>query len=257
LSSRRRFQSLVNFHDLGGLSGFEGRPVKKRRLLRSAQPIGLAEEDIRTLSEVYDVRAVADFRTAREALIRPVDDIPGAAYHNFDLVSDFAIDGQHNLAAMRGNSVSGVWRYMQQLYIMLTHEESALAGYRRFLDLLLSLREGSVLFHCYAGKDRTGVAAAIALTLLGVSREDVFRDYMRSNRMRRETNRAIVAAARSAGRSPVELRILQTEMSVRAQYLGAAFDAADREFGSFLEMVRQRLSVTEEEIAGLRENYLE
>jgi len=198
-----------------------------------------------------------DFRSAGECERSPSIIIPGTICHNIDLVTSFPIDGPGNLEALEGVPVSTVWYFMEEFYEMLVREKSALTGYRRFIDLLLALEDGAILFHCFAGKDRTGVASAIILTLLGVSQEDIIRDYMRSNRARSAENRTMLAEAKENGFNEQELRVLQAQLSVRSQYLKRAISTAEKNYGSLYNMARNGLNVTDIELDRLCKKYLE
>ncbi|WP_280248048.1 tyrosine-protein phosphatase [Nocardia abscessus] len=97
--------------------------------------------------------------------------------------------------------------------------------------------DGAVLFHCTAGKDRTGWTAAVLLTLLGVDRATVTEDYLLSNRYR-------------AARADDPLN------GVQQSWLDAAFDQADRTYGSFDAYVRDGLRLDDREVAPLRARLL-
>lgn len=71
--------------------------------------------------------------------------------------------------------------YMAGLYRAMMQSESALAAYRDFFDLLLAGPQ-TLLWHCSAGKDRAGIAAALVLCALGVSRQEIMEDYLLTNR---------------------------------------------------------------------------
>ena len=71
--------------------------------------------------------------------------------------------------------------WLAGLYIPLVSDEFCLIGYRRFLEILKDNKNGAVLYHCSAGKDRVGVGTMLFLSILGVSKEDLFRDYLFSN----------------------------------------------------------------------------
>src|SRR5262249_45245837 len=105
----------------------------------------------------------------------------------------------------------------------------AIAAYRGFLAILAAPDRRPVLFHCTTGKDRTGWAAAVTLTLLGASRDDVVRDYMLTNAQLLPALQPLVDRFAAAGGDPT---LLQPALGVRAAYLAAAFDEAQRRFGS-------------------------
>ena len=72
----------------------------------------------------------------------------------------------------------GTFAYSCNCYRGFVSSETARKGYRAFIDLLLEGRERAILWHCTAGKDRAGFAAAIVLALLGVSMDRIFEDYL-------------------------------------------------------------------------------
>jgi protein-tyrosine phosphatase len=106
---------------------------------------------------------------------------------------------------------------------------SALAAYRRFFATLAAEDRRPLLFHCTTGKDRTGWAAAVTLTLLGVSAEDVMRDYILTNDQLLPALRPVVDRFVAAGGDP---DLLQPVLGVRPGYLEAAFDEARQRYGS-------------------------
>ncbi len=163
------FDSLFNVRDLGGYRTADGRLTRWRTLYR-ADGLNRAEgDDIARLSAM-GLRTVIDLRTTGEADERgrfPVDLLP-VSYHHFPVLRqtwegvalDPEVDGSAFLADRYGE--------------MLVEGAPAIA------DALAVLAEPSsypAVFHCAAGKDRTGVLAALVLGLAGVSDETIAADY--------------------------------------------------------------------------------
>jgi len=112
-------------------------------------------------------------------------------------------------------------------------------------------KKGAVVYHCSAGKDRTGWATAVLLTALGVPRETVMADYLASNGYLVEKNRAMFSAM-----PPQQAAKLEPVFTVRAAYLNAAFDEVDKRYGSFDRYLKEGLGLDAVALARLRARFL-
>jgi protein-tyrosine phosphatase len=162
------FSAVFNFRDLGGLIGQDGRTVRTGRLFRSDSLSRLAESD-REAFGALGIRTVLDLRrrheVARDGRVPPWD---GLTWHH--------IAPEHrewNPADY--DERAGVARFLANRYQDLAEE--GLAGLAAVLGIIADAGNAPVVVHCVAGKDRTGVVAALALALLGVSDEDIAADY--------------------------------------------------------------------------------
>lgn len=250
-------KTLTNFRDIGGYVGADGRIVKRCRLLRSAEPVNLSPSDKIELVQDYKLRTIVDFRSKREALQSPDDVIENVRNNLVDILADTGENDMSHDAFMRKATVDTMQSYMLRLYSTVAADKTACRGYREFIDLLLDLDEGATLFHCFAGKDRTGIAAAIILTILGVSREDIFDDYLETNFARREANEREYAAAYKSGVSEAEVSALKIAMCVQREYLQATFDTAEKIYGSFDNFLANALQLTHNDKRHLQDLYLE
>lgn len=246
----------VNFRDLGGLEGNGGRRIRPCRLLRSGELVRLSEEDKEILTKEYQLRTIVDLRGEKECKESPDDKITGTVYHNIDVIKAI-----HEAGADMGSfetipDIDTVDFYMRGLYEQMIQNTEAVNCYRKLIDLLLSQKEGALLFHCFAGKDRTGLAAAIILTILGVRKEDIFLDYLKTNEQRKAENSMLLHKLRKKGVSEVRCKIAETALTVKADYLEAAYLAAEKHYGSFSEFISKALKVTKEEEQELINRYL-
>ncbi|NLL91945.1 MAG: tyrosine-protein phosphatase [Ruminococcaceae bacterium] len=254
-------KSLVNFRDLGGAKGYNGLKVKGKRLLRSAQVSGLSAEDRKNLKEVYDLKIIVDFRTETEIIRKPNDTMPEFEYVNINLREknekrDIAVVAPGERTFSFAKTPDDVVEHMVKEYAWLISEAVSLNGFRKFFDILQDNKSGSVLFHCYAGKDRTGIAAAIVYSLLGVSDDDIFEDYILSNFLRKNENERVVNQAREEEKSREFLEVLTAVMRVDFRYIGKAFDIAREKEGSFFNYVKKALFINDKELSEFRKNYL-
>lgn len=161
-----------NFRDLGGYPGADSRRVAWGRIFRSGALPLLSEADYGLLSGL-GIGAIVDLRSVEERAVAPtlLDDRTGALF----LSNDYSIAPM--LANMRSGAGTG-----RPLY---AGTERTLAPQYRMLFRRLLANDGAVLFHCSAGQDRTGIGAALVLSALGVSREDIVADYHLSTSLRR------------------------------------------------------------------------
>jgi len=119
------------------------------------------------------------------------------------------------------------------------------------LRLLCSPGRLPLLYHCTGGKDRTGWMTAIVLTALGVPRELVLRDYLLSNDFHRTGYQKLRLDLIKTG-IVADPELLRPVLELSATYLGAAFEEADRQYGSFGRFLAYGLEVSEAMLTGLR-----
>ena len=170
IANRLILPTLHNARDLGGLKTASGKSTAFKRFVRSDEPSLLSEEDLEALKD-YPIRTVIDLRSVEEIERRgsPFINHPGILYRNISLFEsdpDSADDPTVQVAL----------RYtLGELYIyLLQTRQTQLAEVFR---IILDAPEGAVLFHCTHGKDRTGIIAALLLSLAEVSREDIVSNY--------------------------------------------------------------------------------
>jgi protein-tyrosine phosphatase len=130
--------------------------------------------------------------------------------------------------------------------------ESARDAYHAVFTRLADPQMLPGVFHCTAGKDRTGWGAAIFLSAMGVPRDTVMRDYLLSN---------VYLAAKSqrmaeAMKDRIDPALMEPLATVHAEYLAASFDAVDTRYGSFDRYLHEGLKLDDATLAALREEFL-
>lgn len=232
-----------NFRDLGGYTGRDGRTLRWRRLFRSDHLAALTQDDIVELSR-HGLARVCDFRgeAERAPLLCAM---PGLSVH-FLPIEPTVVQGMNDLlAAGHQLTAHDTVRLMEHTYRAFVHDNAT--AYAEFFRLLL---EGDVplVFHCTAGKDRTGFAAALILLSLGVSRQVVMQDYLLTNdffRMPHSPN----------SRLPQE--VLQVLWRVQEGFLDAALHAVDTGYGGVKQYMEQALGIGPKEQDRLAALYLQ
>lgn len=242
-----RLQGASNFRDLGGYPGHGGRPVRWRRLFRSDHLGALTAEDRQVLRALGVARSF-DFRGVHERAAEPCH-LPGIEQHSLAIEPTVAQRMDALAAAGIPLDPERMLDLMSGLYERLVDEHAP--SYAEFFARLLGDEgQAPLVFHCTAGKDRTGIAAALLLLALGVPHERVEHDFLLSNTLYRRpphmgSARAIPEAA---------LAVLWT---VRASFLQQSLRHIEQRHGGLDCFLEQRLGVGAPERARLAERFLE
>lgn len=238
-----KLEGATNFRDLGGYPGHEGRPLRWRRIFRSDHLGALSEADRRRLAEL-GLAAALDLRGADESAATPYA-IEGVTRHALAIEPSVVNRLHEEAAAGRALDASLATEMMRELYTRLVHEHTD--RYAELFGHLLAARR-PLVFHCTAGKDRTGMAAALVLSALGVPRALVLQDYLLSNDHFRRPPQA-------AGELPAE--VLDVMWNVQAGFLEHALALVDQQPGGMAGYLHQRLGLTDAALRELAARYLE
>ena len=249
-----------NFRDLGGIPAADGKTVRYGKLYRSGHlgkiNLETAEKlrDRKSLHTVIDLRAPAELEHKHDVVPEGVD------YLHIPPLTD-----EQNPAVTRHTGPSilkkimqiegGARTYLSDTYRTMISSAPSLEALRDFFDVLLE-DSGAVLWHCTQGKDRTGVVAAAILLALGVDRDAIMRDYMKTNRSCRFKNFWICLGVVLVTFSVRKAHNLNLLLSSRRDFLRAAFDEIDKVWGGTEGFLRDGLKLTDEDLCDLREAYL-
>lgn len=255
-----------NARDLGGYKTIDGRTVKTGLLIRSGRLSNASKEDIHILKDLYHLNAVVDFRIIRERIDSPDVKIDGVTYYTLPLVDDKSpmVGGVHKRSANNQNPLSYFIDVIKQghgksdMYVKLFKSERFQKGMTSFFQILLnSDGEHSILWHCAAGKDRAGSAAALTLLALGVDKETVLTDFDLSNIAYNEWIQKRLTQISRITRDPEILTVVRSLSGVNADYMRNAIDATILDYDSIENYLEVCMNVTKEDIAKLQDMYLE
>ena len=228
--------SVPNLRDLGGWPTKEGRQVRRGLLYRSTELDKLQGTDMAAFAKL-GIRTVFDLRTEAERQAQP-DRVPaGSEQIVCDVLAGASDAAPAQLQKVISNpkgadALLGDGRavaLLEQGYRQIVSLPSALVAYGRFFSSLVEEKHRPALFHCTTGKDRTGWAAASMLTFLGVSEDDVLKDYLLTNDQLLPALQSFVEGFQAAGGDP---ELLRPVLGVRREYLEVAFDEMRQRFGS-------------------------
>lgn len=240
-------QGALNFRDMGGYLTNDGRSVKWGKLYRSAELSRLTEADL-TYLKGLGIGWICDLRTAEEVALQPSPRIGNETNENLSFLSTA---NPSLMAGMTGITES-----------MLADMNRLMVGNTVLTAVILQkLLEGGgvpALFHCAAGKDRTGFVSSIVLQAVGVPRETVLQDYAMTNQFTDRFMEQMAGSnlAHAPFMSKLEPNVAQALSEARPAYLQAAFDEIDARYGSFDGFWEQGLGFTPADRERLQQLYL-
>ncbi|MEZ5608699.1 MAG: tyrosine-protein phosphatase [Burkholderiaceae bacterium] len=232
-----------NFRDLGGYRAADGRVVRWRRLFRSDHLAALTAGDTQVLEALGVTRAV-DFRGGSERAAAAYQ-LPGVVQYPLP-IEPTVVQGMQSILA--AGELLTAQRTVELM--CLTYRNFVRHNAPRFADLFAQLLRSDepLVFHCTAGKDRTGYAAALILLALGVPRSAVMHDYLLTNDCYR------MPAASDPRIAPEVLNVL---WRVQSEFLDAALQTVDEDFGGLDAYLAKQLGVGVAAREQLRRLYLQ
>lgn len=230
-------KGVSNFRDLGGIPTKDGRVIKWGKFYRSGKLNKMKNKDLDYFTTL-GIKTVVDFR----------DDVE-VEKDKSKLPTTYKINKVRVPIGDRSGNMQTQLKKKIRKADQKTFDSEGFVGdvmrqfidtfafhYQPFLDLAFEEENAPLLFHCTAGKDRTGLGAAILLAMLGVEKDVILDDFLMSNFYR---NREINKTLRKTSLVGVRQRVAQPLVEVKESYLKIAFDAIDEKYGSmenFLEM---------------------
>jgi len=240
-----RLEGSPNFRDLGGLPTVDGRVTRHGVLFRSSALEELSSRDVRLLIDEIGLRTVIDLRSADDREI---------AQSLLDTPVRYI-----NLPISRGGPTTSLERPMgadgrvdmPRIYGMYIETSAASIS-----EIISELTSGATpaVFHCAAGKDRTGVVAAILLSAVGVTRDAVIADFMETEPYLPEI---IAYLQRRPAYADVVMRFPPGTMDVDPNFIIGFLDGVERTYGGIYAWLTERAGVSAESVARLEQLLVE
>ncbi len=241
-----RLTSADNFRDVAGPGA--GYPTRagghvRRGVFYRSNELQLTHEDAISLAGL-GIRVVHDLRSTPEVETHPDVEVPGATWRHVEVsgIPTAMVDGLHDTAAAE--------RVMREVYVAFVRSAEARASYATLLTDLAT-EEPPHLFHCTAGKDRTGWAAVLLLEVAGVDRDTILADYLLTNEVSSATREKYLALV-GEHLGPEKVAVYEPTMVVEPGYLQAAYDAVAADYGSIAGYLRDGLGLDRTVLAELR-----
>jgi protein-tyrosine phosphatase len=255
---RLPLEGTPNFRDLGGYETTDGHFVQWGKIYRSGVLSYLTPSDLTYLSQL-GVRVVCDFRTEQENQAAPEKWVDGGEVEHISLPIGNDSTG-HTLTSMQDMLAKNPTPEQLRAWMTNTYSDFAFRAAPEYAKVFVQLKENRLplLYHCSAGKDRTGVFSAFVLLTLGVPEETVLADYALTTKYLKEdtaANHKMVANAGSGLNrlSPEQRAVL---MAADPAYLKSTLDAINAKYGSFDNYRRQELGVSDGDVEKLKSRLL-
>lgn len=258
--------NVTNARDLGGMKTKYG-VIAPNRLIRSGVVNRLTNEDIAILAQ-HRLQRIVDLRAEIELLNNPDTQIDGVMHLHIPIIKSvtFGI----SFESLEGPAIAerlqaGIDRmhaqghsyetHMREIYARYVNNEFSRDGYGKFIKLLANNPvDGATLWHCTMGKDRCGTSTILLEHCLGVSADDIYDDYMESNKQTRENTNSVLNKARPYVDDD-KMELIEKMLMVQHYYIESFYEQMRLKFGGIDGFVKA-CGVTDEEIEKLRKNYL-
>ncbi|GHF19621.1 hypothetical protein GCM10017044_12930 [Kordiimonas sediminis] len=249
-----------NFRDMGGYEGHLGRKIRWGRLFRSGHLHDMTT-DCGTEMLARDIENVVDFRSPQEKEHRPVHWPPmwSPDYHDVPIGGNAAAWVKELFERLSTSPFPAEDLRSQFVLAFETIPVANANGLKALFDILIDSAHGNgTLFHCTAGKDRTGIAGALILTALGTPKEQVMEDFLLTNTavdLKAKATQVAEYISVKADRT-IDPSHVYPLVGVEEDFLKAAYDAIDRHYSSMDAYLEKAMGLTPERLQILRENYL-
>ena len=235
-------QGASNFRDVGGYTTQDGRQIRRGLVFRSDHLAGLTTDDVVQVQRIGLTHSL-DFRGVAESTATPYD-IAGVQRVALSIEPTVIAKMQALVAQGIEPTTEETVELMLGTYRDFVNHKADTFG--RFLKHLLAHSTPQV-FHCTAGKDRTGFAAALLLSALGVDRATIEHDYLLTNQLYRRDPHI-------EGKGPVH--VMKVLWQVQPAFLHAAFEAVDQQ-GGMQDYLHGPIGLRPQDMAELQRRLLE
>lgn len=276
LGKRIPLEGTINTRSLGGYLTKDNRKIKEKRVYRSDRLSFITEKDKKTIREELDIVIDIDLRGEDEIEKTPDQKIEGVTYihcpvekrlnSNDDFhyphpdynIPDSEIKGTVEFLYHLDPNANGT-KAFENIYQNYVRTPFAQEHYAKLLRILGNNTKGACLFHCLDGKDRCGVGVALFLSLLGVDREDIIQDYLKTNENTKAKAEYRYHYLKDICHidNTMLLEAVYMVAGVRRNYIEKMFEVIDSEFGGIDSYIHNQLKFTDEEIEKIKDNYLE
>jgi len=200
LDRHLKFASVVNFRDIGGYQGYRGKTVAWRRVFRCGEFRNVTSEDMCRLTKELGVVSVIDLRSDFELKNHGKGLLEGCdiKYRNIAFMAD---SGDPEANARRYKELTN----MGDFYVELARQKEYGKRIVEALEVIADPANHPIVFHCAVGKDRTGMLAAMLLTLLGAKEADIIEDYTLSEPYMDELFAKIKSTPPKDGERPMDI----------------------------------------------------
>ncbi|MGG7176712.1 tyrosine-protein phosphatase [Clostridium paraputrificum] len=250
------FKGVHHFRDIGGYKSEDGRRVKWNTFFRADKLSSLTVKDIEYF-KALGIRTILDLRSPTEVKSMPDPKIDGIDYinisgmpeldetkDNFDMMSIFKLKSSSDFDATE---------FLMKGYKTMVFNNPA---YKELVDCIENEERVPIVFHCSAGKDRTGFGAALILSILGVSEETIMEDYLLTNIYRKPINDKTIEAVKDKISNPKHLEVLKVMLEVKKELLEASFKSIRGKYGNMDTYLEKEYGLTKKKRKEIKNRFL-
>ncbi|AVK63882.1 protein-tyrosine-phosphatase [Lactobacillus sp. CBA3606] len=248
----------INFRELGGYQTTGGQTIKWQKLLRCGGMSLLSPHDLTYLDQ-YGLRYDIDLRQASEAQLSP-DRYPQSTHYRNTSVYPFTDNRRFDRRLKRLIKRMIIDdSFNAQTYAQMVTDSHPIKVWQHLFATLLANDQPnqSLVFHCAAGKDRTGVAGALIMTALDVPRDTIMQDYLLTNAVFMAAdeldNDTIITEANNGDLASH----FNTALAVEADNLKMVFHVFDDLYGGGRGYLREALGLSLADLNELKQLYLD
>ncbi|AZA84974.1 protein-tyrosine-phosphatase [Chryseobacterium lactis] len=246
-------RKVYNFRTVGNIKNTEGKVLKDSVLYRSGHLHKLKKKSFNTL-EKMGIKEVIDLRNSKEIAQKP-DELPKEiVYKNYSAFEDEGdqLDQAKKLVLKGKVNGSDADKRMINFYREYVTEKPETI--KRIITEILESKE-PILYHCTAGKDRTGIITALILSILKFDKQTIYNEYLLSNNYRKDLVQKRLHLANNLHflYPKMDVQVLEKLSWVEKRYLDAAFEEVNKKYGSMDAYIQQALGISESK----RNEYIE
>ena len=269
---RLPLNNLYNCRDMGGYLTADGHLTHWGKVFRS-DALHQIDEAGQAYIERMGVKRIIDFRSPEEIAKDPNKQISTSETFNFNPHADVAQQASTQSVSKKDEdkiaqleemvkTEAGRTQLIKNRNVMIKQMEqlvigsNAIKAYKHFFKTLLEEDATPMIFHCQGGKDRTGWAAALFLGALGVEKEQIYQDYLLTDKMNAPRNAKRMAIYKKYTENEDVLAFLASLQQTRVDYLDGAYKTVEERYGTMLNYLKEVLEVDVEQLMNLRNKYL-
>ena len=238
-------KKVTNFRAVGNIKNTEGRTLREGQFYRSAHLHKLKNKSFDDL-EKMGIKEVIDLRNSKEIAQKP-DQLPNLIkykkYSAFEDEGDQLAQAKKLVLKGKVNAADADKRMIDFYREYVTENPETIK------TIITEIMESKnpILYHCTAGKDRTGIITALILTILKFDKETIYNDYLVSNNYRKELVQKRLRLANTLHfiYPKMDLQVLEKLSWVEKRYLDAAFDEISKKYGSTEVYIQQVLGISD------------
>ncbi len=247
LNRHINLEGATNFRDLGGYETSEGARIKKGLIFRSDHLSNLTDKDLHVIKEL-GIKTVCDFRSEIEMQEFPsLFDNSSSPRLLHIPIKTLGTEDLQDLALRENVTSKDLADELQHHYVLYVNQHKE--RYSKFLNNIAH-GEIPIVFHCFAGKDRTGFGSLLLLGLMGVEKETIIDDYLLTN----DLYKGPVVGNNWKDEISETIRPL---FEARLDYINAAFNEINSRHKRIEDFVLNELDVDIKTIENIKNKILE